>query len=119
MSAGSPTSHGLSMPARAGCQTPVQGVVKVQGIDHVWQLVDGQLMLEPPPKPPSTTPPPSPPPLYHNIGAASEKPATPAPAMARSANNCELDSAATPLCTRVPSKGAAVGELESITCGEC
>ena len=84
LSACSPLSHGISMPAvfslspRAR-QTPVQGVVKVQGIDHVWQLVDGQLMLEtfygsmgvsPPPRPPSTTPPPSPPAVYHNLGAA-------------------------------------------------
>ena len=46
-------------------QTPVQGVINVQGVEHVWQLVDGQLQLNrdrsPMPRPPSTTPPPSPP----------------------------------------------------------
>ena len=73
-----PQVYPMSPRAR---QTPVQGVVQVQGVEHVWKFVDGQLVLEPlrvlkdvspPPRPPSATPPPSPPAIYHPPKSASE-----------------------------------------------
>ena len=61
-------------------QTPgVQGITVVQGVEHVWSLVNGQLMLEPvrgprdlapPPRPPCTTPPPSPA-IYQPYGSVN------------------------------------------------
>ena len=68
--AGSPQYFALSPRARGG---DMSGVVQVQGVDHRWKVINGNLVLEPlerrsfnrspspPPRPPVDTPPPSPP----------------------------------------------------------